>query len=105
MFIRFDSMEVTVSLARAVLLEYRDGSLCVMVRKEMGSGEYNSRPETTPKGMRKIGQQVEEDMGLKDPVFLLCQSWKRLNYVYTVKGEKRVKNTGNQRDYSWSDVL
>lgn len=53
-FIRFDSMEVTVSSARAVLLECRDGSLCVMVRKEMGSGEYNCRPETTPKGTRKI---------------------------------------------------
>lgn len=55
MFIRFDSMEVAVSLARRVLLEWRDGSLCVMVRKEMGSGDYNCRPETIPKGMRKIG--------------------------------------------------
>lgn len=45
-------------------------------------------------------------MGLKDPVFLLFQSWKRLNYVYTVNGKKkRVKNTGNQRNYSWSDML
>lgn len=39
-------------------------------------------------------------MGLEDPVFLLFQSWKRLNYVYTVNGKKkRVKNTGNQRNY------
>lgn len=54
-FIRFDSMEAAVSLARAVLLACRDGSLCVMVGKEMGSGDYNCRPETTPKGMGKIG--------------------------------------------------
>lgn len=54
-FIRFDSMGVSVSLARAVLLECKDGSLCVVLGKGMGSGDYNCKPETAPKGMRKIG--------------------------------------------------
>lgn len=40
-------------------------------------------------------------MGMKDPTFLLFESWKRLNDVYTVNGKKKrvkKKNTGNQRN-------
>lgn len=37
-FIKFDSMEVTVSLARAISLECRDGSLCVVGWK--GNGKW-----------------------------------------------------------------
>lgn len=70
-FIRFDGIEGAISLARAVSLECRGGSLCVVSGIEMRSGGYTCRLVTTPKRMRKTGKQVKEDIGLKDPVFLL----------------------------------
>lgn len=56
MFIRFDSIEGAISLARAVSLECRGGSLCVVPGTGMRTGEHTCRLETTPKGMRKIGK-------------------------------------------------
>lgn len=44
---RFDSIVVAVSLVRAVSLECRDESLCIVARKGMGSEDYNCRLETT----------------------------------------------------------
>ena len=63
---------------------------CVLwVEKGIGGGDYNWRLESTPKGMRKIRQQVEEDMRSKDLVFCLFYSWKRLDYIYTLKGKRK----------------
>lgn len=42
-FIRFDSMVVVVSLARAVSLECRDESLCIVAGKGIEGGDYNCR--------------------------------------------------------------
>lgn len=53
--VRFDSMEVTVSVVGAVSLEYKDGSLCVVSRKGNRRQRLQLVTRNSPKGMSKIG--------------------------------------------------
>ena len=53
--VRFDSMEVTVSVVGAVSLEYKDGSLCVVSRKGNRRQGLQLVTRNSPKGMSKIG--------------------------------------------------
>ena len=55
MFIRFDNMEIAISITGAVSLEYRDGSLNVWVAKGLGSGDFMWRLEMTQKRTRHSG--------------------------------------------------
>ena len=52
--VRFDSMEVTVSVVGAVSLECKDGSLCVVSGKGNRRQRLQLVTRNSPKGMSKI---------------------------------------------------
>lgn len=71
-FIRSDNMEVNISLARVVSLECGDGSLCIGCGLEREwEAETPIADSEQPPRMGKIGWQVKEDMGLKEPIYIL----------------------------------